>query len=207
MIENSLLSKQPQKSPFLRDFILRNKIDEYATHCKDDFVVEEYNKRIWEQKGQMNKYPVFSLYTGMCTPFTYYDNGILKCAGVINYNSNDKTGTFELDAPDNKIIIENVHSYFVYAKLHNSEKYYILDYKHVAAIDDLSDVYITASVKENNSFSFRVYHNNKIVFCDNNIYPELFVDFNDTTGTYKDRISYVRYSKQSCKHNTYKNFV
>lgn len=207
MIKNSPLSKNPQKSIFLRNFILNNKIDMYANHSSDDFVIEEYRKRLWEQKNQMSKYLIFSLYTGMCTPFIYFDNGVLNCAGVINYDSNNKIGTFELNIVDNKIIIENVHSYFVYTKLYDNDKYYILDYKHVADINDLNDIYIAASVKDGDSFNFHIYHNSELVFFDNNIYPELSVDFNDSRGQYKDRVSYVRYSKSSSKKNTYKNFL
>ena len=54
MIKNSPLSKNPQKSIFLRNFILNNKIDMYANHSSDDFVIEEYRKRLWEQKNQMS---------------------------------------------------------------------------------------------------------------------------------------------------------
>ena len=71
MIENSPLSKNPKKSMFLYRFICENKINEYANHSTDDFVIEEYSKRLWEQKNQMSKYLIFSLYTGMCTPFIY----------------------------------------------------------------------------------------------------------------------------------------
>lgn len=207
MIETSHLPKQPQKSNFLRDFINNNKLDVYASHNPDSFVKQAYKERIREQISSIQKYVLFSFYTGMGLPFTYLNDGMLECAGVTDYNVETKTGTFLLEIAGNKLKIENVHSYFVYAKLYKNNKYYVLDYKHVADKNDLKDIYIAASIKTDNGYKISVFHNNEIVFEENDIYPELSVDFNDITVIYKDRVSYVRYSKINRDGKSYSNFI
>lgn len=208
MISQIHLPQPLKRSPFLSEYIRQNKIEEHINHNSDSFVKKIYKKEVERQKYALKHYFSVSFLTGMCQPLVYYDNDELNCAGVTNYDIENKTGTFLIETSNFTLKIDNVHSYFVYAKLFNNDKYYVLDYKHIAEKIELNDIYVAVSIKKGNEYKLCIYHNNEIVFEDSEIYPELTVDFDDTIGSYKTRISYVRYSK-IINHNdkSYSNYI
>ena len=181
-------------------------MEEHINHNSDSFVRPIYIREVERQKYVLKVYFSVSLSTGMCQPFVYDDNGELNCAGVTNYNANTKTGDFLLESSDFRLEINNVHSYFVYAKLFNNQKYYVLDHKHIAEKSELNDVYVAASIKSGNEYKLLIYHNDKIIFEDCEIYPELTVDFDDPIGIYQTRVSYVRYAKKR-DNELYSNYI
>lgn len=206
MISQTRLSRPLRRSQFLSEYISNQIMLEHINHNNDCFVKKVYKKEIEVQKHVLKRFHSVASLTGMCQPLIYFNNGELDCTGVTNYDSKTKTGDFLLESSDFRLEVNNVHSYFVYAKLYNNHKYYVLDYKHIAEKSELDDVYVAVSIKSSDGYKLCIYHNDKIVFEDSEIYPELTVDFDDPIGNYQSRVTYVRYAKKH-NNNTYRNYI
>lgn len=194
-----------KRSAVLDDYLNKVGMHHFENHNNDAFMKKIYGVNVTTQRTTLKQSGLVYVSTGMCQPFLYYDNGVLDCAGVIEYDCDCKTGTFFWRTLEWRLEILNVHSYYVYAKVYGGDKYLVLDSTHIPELSELNDIYVAASIKIADGYMLKVFHNDELVFEEDNIYPELYVPFQDL-GTYKTRPTYVRYSIKQ-KEGLYSNFM
>lgn len=204
--------KQPQYhintpiSERLSDFLKIQFLIPFQEHSLDSFVKRQYMQFVETQKTNRTTTGCPYIYTAtvLCQPFLFWNNGKIDIGGVTDYCYQSKTGTFVWNATSWNLILENVHSYYVFAKT-NHDCFLCINSMVLPEKEELEDIYIAASIKHESKCEFVIYHKDRIIFHKDSIYPELFVSFDDMNA----RTTFARYVRYSSliDNDVYHNYL
>lgn len=141
--------------------------------------------------------------TELGQPFLFWDGGGLDISGVLDYSGNTQTGTFIHGTITGELRVKNVHSYHVFFYIEG--KYLPGNSRYLPEPSEVNDIYLSAIVKTGNEFQLNIYHNTKLVYQQNDVFPEEYIFYGENTA-YKSRLSYVRYAEKT-ELEMYQNYL
>ena len=140
----------------------------------------------------------------VCQPFLYIHENTVYVSGVLDYDAETQTGTFRHMTKDGILEVPFVHSYAVFVKM--NDRYLPAHSKNMPEKEEVSDIYLAATIVVNGFCSLVLYHNCELIYKHpNNVYEAVCNGFFGNP-VYTSCYGYFRFAEK-CGDNTYINYL
>lgn len=170
-------------------------------------ISKEYSKKTCAHQEMMYRFEENSLVycaTELGQPFLFWNNEMLDCGGVLDYNPIDQVGNFLFETSTGILKIQNVHSYNIFFRISKYDKILPFTSTILPTLDDMDDIFVSAIVKENETFRLKIFHNTTLIYEHHKVWPEEYIEYNENCR-YSMRFAYVRFSEK--KENVFSNYI